>query len=130
MGSKARIILNKMKNITKAIFAICNSLLITSCTVTHKPAESEQVRLIFSKEFELVLKNADKCSYLGEIIGSDGHWYDYLFISNTRLTQGAFNNLRNKAYALGANIVYVDDDIGFSTSVTFYGQAYACDFGH
>ena len=115
---------------TKTIIATCCSLIITSCTITHKPSETEHVRLIFNKEFELVLKNAGKCHYLGEIIGSDGHWYSYLFISNTSLTQGAFNDLRNKAYALGANIAYVDDDIGFSTSVTFYGQAYTCDYEH
>ncbi len=31
------------------------------------------------------------------------------------------------ANAMGANVVYLSDDIDFTTSVTFYGQAYACN---
>ena len=29
---------------------------------------------------------------------------------------------------MGANVVYVSDDISFTTSVTFYGQAYFCNY--
>ena len=29
---------------------------------------------------------------------------------------------------MGANVVYVSDNIDFVTSVTFYGQAYFCNY--
>ena len=113
---------------TKYISTVCIGLIITSCSTIQKSPEAEHVRLIFNKEFDIASKRVTTCRHLGEIVGSDGHWYSYLFISNTSLTHGAFNDLHNKAHALGANIVYVDDDIGFSSSVTFYGQAYDCEF--
>jgi pimeloyl-CoA synthetase len=65
---------------------------------------------------------------MGSVVGTEGHWYDYLFIDNKSLTYAALNDLRNSGHKLGANIIYVDDDIGFATSVTFYGQAYRCHF--
>lgn len=68
------------------------------------------------------------CRYLGEIVGSEGHWYTYLFISNTNLTQGALNDLQNKANTIGANVVFINDNISFTTSVTFYGQGYFCNY--
>ena len=115
-----------MKNFT-AITLLC--LLTASCGITQKRPDDKQIRLIFYNELNLATDNKEsRCDYLGEIIGSQGHWYDYLFISNANLTQGALNDIYNKADKLGANVVYINDHIPFATSVTFYGQAYACEY--
>jgi hypothetical protein len=115
-----------MNNFT-AITRLC--LLTTSCSVTQKRLHEKQIRLIFDNELNLATDNkVSRYDCLGEVIGSQGHWYDYLFISNADLTQGALNDIYNKADKLGANVVTINDHIPFATSVTFYGQAYACEY--
>ncbi len=103
-------------------------IFIASCSnLAEKNPDNEPVRLIH--KYELNIVNAGKttdCRYLGEVVGSEGHWYTYLFISNRKLIQGAINDLHNNANAIGANVVYISDNIDFSTSVTCYGQAYNC----
>ena len=117
------------KNINKSIILlIC--LVVSACTVIQSHPENNPVRLVQKNELNIVAAdNKADCRYLGEIIGSEGHWYTYLFISNTNLTQGAINDLYNKANEVGANVVFISDDINFTTSVTFYGQSYFCDYG-
>ena len=67
-----------------------------------------------------------QCEHLGEVIGSQGHWYDYLFLSNKLMTQGALNDIRNEAHQIGANKVVIHKNMMFITSVTMMGQAYNC----
>ena len=66
------------------------------------------------------------CERRGTLIGSQGSWYNYWFISDRDLTQGALNQLRNQAAALGANTVSLYSPPDFSTSVTLIGNAYYC----
>ena len=105
-------------------------LLLSSCSYENvKHPDNKPVRLIFKYELGIVAADSTpECRYLGEVIGSEGHWYTYLFISNKDLTQGALNDIYNQANALGANVVFISDDISFVTSVTFYGQAYHCEY--
>lgn len=67
------------------------------------------------------------CQFLGEVIGSEGHWYSYWFISNTLMVQNAINDLKNSVYAKGGNVAAVYRDMAFTTSVTLLGQAYKCN---
>jgi pimeloyl-CoA synthetase len=98
----------------------------SSCSTIQPYPGNEKVRLIFFNEINIVANKKHDCNYLGTLISSDGHWYNYLFISNIDLTQGAINDMYNKANKIGANIVYIDDNIDFATSVTLLGQAYTC----
>lgn len=66
------------------------------------------------------------CTFIDEVIGTQGHWYDYLLISNKNLTQGAINDLKSQAREVGANSVHVHTNMAFQTSVTILGQAYKC----
>ncbi len=120
-----------MKHIASLYLLIFTGLIISSCSHTNKAhPDNKPVRLIQKNELNIVATdNKADCRYLGEIIGSEGHWYTYLLISNTDLTQGAINDLYNKANEVGANVVFISDDINFTTSVTFYGQSYFCDYG-
>jgi len=118
-----------MATMTKTILTISLCVMAASCTVIQKQPGTEPVRLVFYNELNIVAEDkSPTCRYLGEIVGSEGHWYSYLFISNSELTHGAMNDIHNKANELGANVVYLNDQIPFSTSVTFYGQAYHCDY--
>ena len=89
--------------------------------------ENKAVRLFFYNEINVAKSDINDCKYLGTLVSSQGHWYDYLLISNTDLTHGAINDMYNKANKIGANAVYINNNIDFATSVTLLGQAYACD---
>ena len=119
-----------MKRLLKIYTTIFLVILIASCSnLAKKNPDNKSVRMIH--KYELNIRNTGDtpdCRYLGEVIGSEGHWYTYLFISNKKLVQGAINDLHNNANAIGANIVYISDNIDFTTSVTFYGQAYDCKY--
>lgn len=105
----------------KSVFISCLSLSACSLIEVNKIEQgAESVRLF--DEYQQV-KN---CQFITEVIGTQGHWYDYLFISNKDLTQGALNNLKNEAKKVTANAVHLHSNMGFSTSVTLMGQAYRC----
>jgi hypothetical protein len=106
----------------------CGFIASSSSNHAEKHPNNKLVRLIQKYELKIVAgDNVPDCRYLGEVIGSEGHCYNYLFISNRKLTQGALNDMYNRANTLGANIVYISYDVPFTTSVTFYGQAYYCE---
>ncbi len=62
------------------------------------------------------------------------NWFTGDFTSNKNLVAGARNELRNEAYKLGANIVYIQDmkntnahgSLG-TTNTTAVGKAYRCE---
>lgn len=119
-----------MNNIIKTFFFIIAWPGLSACTHIIQPhPDNKPVRLIFYNEINVATKKRDtNCRYLGELVSSEGHWYSYLFISNTDLTQGAINDMYNKANKIGANLVYINNNIDFATSVTLLGQSYVCAF--
>ncbi len=103
------------------------TFIVSACTVMQPHPDNKPVRLFFYNEINIANSNVADCKYLGMIVSSQGHWYDYLFISNTNLTYGAINDMKNKASKIGADAVYINNNIDFVTSVTWVGQAYNCD---
>ena len=99
------------------------TITLSSCSFLEvnkiKPG-NEVVRLYSDEE------KVRNCTFINEVIGTQGHWYDYLFISNKNLTQGAINDLKSQARELGANSVHIHTNMAFKTSVTILGQAYRC----
>jgi len=105
--------------------------IFTSCSIIQENPDNKEVRLVFYNEINLVKgNNQPHCRYLGTLVSSEGHWYSYLFISNTAMTTGAINDMYNKANEIGANVVYINNNIDFTTSVTLLGQAYQCNLDH
>lgn len=107
------------------------ALLSSACANwNHTTKNSETVQLYFSLKHKiddkLLTEFDQKCKKLGEVIGSEGRWFNYLFISNKLLTQGALNDIKNQAYKIGADKVVVHKKLDFTTSVTILGQAYDC----
>ncbi len=108
-----------MKKILACLF--CLSLSSCSLLSTHKIQQGAgKVRLF--EEYTVV----ENCQFVQDIIGTEGHWYNHLFISNKTLIQAAINDLKNQAQQLGANTIHLHSNLLFASSVTLVGQAYNC----
>lgn len=95
--------------------------LLAACQSIEVKQDAGAVRLVFSEQL------VTKCSFRGDVVGSEGHWFSSWLIPNDTLSYGALNDLRNNGHALGADTVYVPGiSTLFRTSVTIIGQAYRC----
>jgi len=94
--------------------------LLASCTAQPLIQQAETVKVMITHA------PAAECAYLGEVIGSQGHWYDFMFTANTELAQGAINDMKNQTLALGGNTIYISQELKFITSETLLGQAFRC----
>lgn len=97
--------------------------LMAGCTVpsTLLQDSAKDVHLRMDNQFD-----AQECQWLGEVTGSEGHWYSYLFYPNDVMVQGAINDIKNRAKHIGANSVYMVHPQDFATSFTVFGNAYIC----
>lgn len=113
-----------MKIVTiKQALLLLSGLSLTACSLLDTQQLHDNTRKI------KVISNYEQikgCSYITELIGSEGHWYTFFFISNTELTHASINDLKNQASDVDADTVYIEEHMGFGTSVTFLGQAYNC----
>lgn len=100
--------------------AIGFAIFVSACSATKHDADLSGIRIYYDKTM------IRECDFKGDIIGSGGRWFNYLFISNKDLSYAALNDLKFAASVLGANAVHLPSDISFNTSVTFLGQAYKC----
>ena len=106
----------------KRLFLCLIPLLFLACSTTPLKKEAESTRIFFGPE------EVKDCEYLGDIIGSEGHWYSSWLTSNRNLAKGAMNDLKNQAQRLGADTIFIPTNLLlFKTSVTFIGQAYRCN---
>lgn len=82
---------------------------------------------------ELVNARPAGCKVLGEVVGKQGNVFSGDFTTNENLMVGARNDLRNRAAAMGGNVVHMQDTLNskhpYSTgavSTTIVGTAFAC----
>jgi uncharacterized protein YbjQ (UPF0145 family) len=75
------------------------------------------------------------CTYIGSVVGEQGGSLTGAYTSNANLAEGAFNDMKNKAHAMGANYVVLEDThagstvnkgSGGQTDVTHMGNAFYC----
>lgn len=75
------------------------------------------------------------CVYLGSVIGNQGGALAGPYTSNANLAEGALNDMKNKAFDMGANYVVLEDThagsthnkgSGGQTDVTHMGNAFRC----
>lgn len=106
----------------KVVLSVVIFLTFVGCSAKHQlSVEAKEVRLYNELPTQM------KCQYIEELIGSEGTFLDYLFISNRDLTAGARADLRNQAAELGANVVVIQKaEFVYVTSTVFIGQAYEC----
>ncbi|RCW66192.1 DUF4156 domain-containing protein [Pseudorhodoferax soli] len=114
-------------NILKASYPIAAVALLalTACSAVPVTQGGAAVELISARP--------TGCKALGEVIGSQGNVFSGDFTSNENLMVGARNDLRNKAAAMGGNVVAMQNTLNathpYSTgnvSTTIVGNVYAC----
>jgi hypothetical protein len=79
------------------------------------------------------------CKFLGDVTGNQGNAFTGDFTSNRTLETGARNDIKNRAQAMGGNVVYLltnragntgsfgENGGGISqTNVTLSGNVYSC----
>jgi hypothetical protein len=95
-----------------------------------------------ARQVKVVTNEPQGCEYLGEVTGSQGDFFTGAFTSNANLETGARNDMKNRAYKLGANTVQLltnragqTGSMGQGsgsmeqTNVTYTGTAYKCPSG-
>jgi cytochrome P450 len=96
------------------------TLSLAGCTTVPVLEEARPIQLYFNSP------DLSACQFRGEVVGSQGSWYDFWLTSDPDLVNGAFNEIKNDALSKQANVVSMVPPIAFGTSVTFFGQAYDC----
>ncbi|WP_370515711.1 DUF4156 domain-containing protein [Kangiella sp. HZ709] len=108
-------------------------ILLSACSAIELNPDAQTVRVT-------KIEPGKECRYLGDVTGSQGDFFTGEFTSNEDLETGARHDLKNKAYALGGNLVYLltdragqsssfDPEYGGSsaqTNVTLSGNVYYC----
>ncbi|MGC9491403.1 DUF4156 domain-containing protein [Vibrio genomosp. F10] len=99
------------------------ALLLAGCSSPAITANEGSQHIDIRMDFGF---NAKECEALGEVTGSEGHWYSYLFYPNDVLIQGAINDVKNQSLELNADTIFLVSPQDFATSFTVFGIAYRC----
>jgi hypothetical protein len=118
----------------KKISAILYLGVLAGCAALELESGAQQVKVVTNEP--------QGCEYLGEVTGSQGDFFTGAFTSNANLETGARNDMKNRAYKLGANTVQLltnragqTGSMGQGsgsmeqTNVTYTGTAYKCPSG-
>ena len=113
---------------------ICAGILV-SCAAVDLESGAEPVKIVTNEP--------QGCEYLGEVTGSQGDFFTGGFTSNANLETGARNDMKNRAYKMGANTVQMLTNRAGQTggmgqgsgsmeqtNVTYTGVAYKCPSAH
>lgn len=63
----------------------------------------------------------ESCKFVGAVVGQQGDFLTGRYTSNKNLAQGALNDIRNRAFELGANFVSLQSETAGQTG---YGSSY------
>jgi hypothetical protein len=115
----------------KKIWAILCAAAVAGCAAVDLESGAQQVKVVTNEP--------QGCEYLGEVTGSQGDFFTGGFTSNANLETGARNDMKNRAYKLGANTVQLLTNRAGQTggmgqgsgsieqtNVTYTGAAYKC----
>jgi len=102
-------------------------VICTGCSAISATPQAQRIMLVKDKP------TAETCEYMGEAIGSQGDFLTGNFTDSDKLMEGARNDLRNKASAMGGNTVHVqnitssqaDESLG-TTNTLVVGHVYRC----
>jgi hypothetical protein len=118
----------------KLLIIVLVFLGVSACTAVPLQNDAKLVRLTNTEPAH------ETCKFLGDVTGNQGDFLTGEFTSNAELETGARNDIKNKAYNLGGNLVYLltqragqtgsfDKHFGGSsvqTNVTLSGNVYYC----
>jgi len=117
----------------KKLLPILAALSLGACSALPFQQDASLVRLTVQEP------SAEHCKFLGDVTGSQGDFFRGGFTSNADLETGARHDIKNKAHALGGNVVYLltqragqtgnySQEFGGTqqTNVTLSGNIYYC----
>lgn len=107
----------------KYIVYIVITISLSACSAITIQPGAEKIRL--------TNKEPIGCKFLGDVIGSQGNAFTGELTSNKTMEIGSRNDLKNKAFALGGNVVYllsqrVGNTGSYQSNVTLVGNVYKC----
>jgi len=120
---------------SKIVFACIAASMISGCASIQLNPEAMKVRVTHNEPVD--------CEFVGDVTGTQGNKFSGAWTSNANLETGARNDLKNKAYNLGGDTVYIltnragqtstgSGNRGFfssntqQTNVTFSGSVFKC----
>lgn len=102
-------------------------MIITACAISLEKG-AEIVQLIYQQP------SADTCQFIGQTSASDGGMVSGDFMSDAKIHEGAANQMKNKAFAMGGNLVFIQQKFdenklltATKTKQTMIGFVYYCD---
>jgi hypothetical protein len=112
-----------MISLSRAALVATIPLLLAACAAIPVAPGAERVKL--------TNQEPQGCEQLGDVVGTQGNVVSGAWTSDESLISGARNDLKNKAAALGANVVHVlattsGQTKGGMTSAHMEGVAYRC----
>lgn len=118
----------------KKLLPLIGALTLSACSAIPVQDSASMIRLTHTEP------SGEHCKFLGDVTGNQGDFFTGGFTSNADLETGARNDLKNKANAMGGNVVYLltqragqtgnyGDDMGGTqqTNVTLSGNVYHCN---
>ncbi|MFN5746578.1 MAG: DUF4156 domain-containing protein [Methylococcaceae bacterium] len=103
------------------------TLLLTACAAHPLNKGAESVELVTTP------REVKKCTYLGEVVGSQGNRFTGGFTPNENLMIGARNAIKNEAQKRGGTTVLIQQQhnaqhelAGGTANSTLIGKAYKC----
>lgn len=110
----------------KIAYLVVIVLMVCACSAISVRSGAELVRVTNREP-------GRECKFLGDVTGSQGNRFTGGFTSDANLETGARNDLKNQAFQLGGNVVYVltqrESQTGNSRdrkNVTLSGNVYRC----
>ena len=115
----------KTLSVTWAALAAVSVLALAGCAATQVSQQGAAV--------EIVTQKPTGCRLIGEVVGSQGNVFSGDFTTDENLLIGARNDLRNKAAAMGGNVVHAQDALHSThpnsrgaVKSTVVGSVFAC----
>lgn len=71
----------------------------------------------------------ENCTFIGEVVGSQGNWLTADYTSDKNILVGARNQAKNQAAAIGANVIVIKKSVDNSNEgVSAYGDSDFLEF--
>jgi len=108
------------------IYNIIAFILVSGCAISLKES-AKFVQLIYTQP------NNKVCQFLGQTSAQEGGMVSGDFMSDARIHEGVANQMKNKAYAMDGNLVYIKQQFDKNkhithtkTNQTMIGLVYRC----
>ena len=113
----------------RSLILLLSACALAACAPRRWPRAASNVRITHNEP-------GKGCAFLGDVTGSQGDFLRGAITSNADLETGARNDLKNRAAAMGGNVVYLltqragqtgRKDHSEQTNVTLTGNVYRCE---